>query len=209
MIRLYAIPWSTNVERVSLALAHKGIAAEVVMLDPGDRSPVVELSDQELVPVIDHDGRVVADSPAIVEYLEELRPEPALYPADPARRAEIEVLIDWFNRVWKVAPNAIADAIDSGRPDPAGTEGLAREMAAALDTFESLLAGRDFLAGDELSALDVVVFPFVKYATIAPGPGDEETFHHVLHDYQRTGESHPRLAAWIARVDALPRAPGA
>ena len=65
MIRLYAIPYSTNVERVALALAHKGLEAEAVMLDPSDRSVVRELSGQEIVQVIEHDGRVVADSPAI------------------------------------------------------------------------------------------------------------------------------------------------
>ncbi len=209
VIRLYAIPWSTNVERVSLALAHKGLDAEVVMLDPADRSRVVELSGQDLVPVIEHDGRVVADSPAILEYLEELQPEPALFPADPAREAELRVFVDWFNRVWKVAPNAIADAIDDGAADPQLTAEHASAMAGALDLFDALLAGRDYLFGAELSAADLVVFPFVKYATIAPAADDDETFHHVLHNHQRIGDSHPRLAAWIERVDALPRTPGA
>ena len=83
VIRLYAIPYSTNVERVGLALAHKGLDADVVMSDAGDRSPVRELSGQDLVPVIEHDGRVIADSTAILEYLEELQPEPPLYPRDP------------------------------------------------------------------------------------------------------------------------------
>ena len=35
-IRLYAIPFSTNVERVALALGHKGVDAEVVMCDAGE-----------------------------------------------------------------------------------------------------------------------------------------------------------------------------
>ena len=38
-LRLLAIPWSTNVERVMLALGHKGIDAELVPCDPRDRSP--------------------------------------------------------------------------------------------------------------------------------------------------------------------------
>ena len=47
----YRIPFSTNVERIALALAHKGIPVEYVDVDPDDRSPVVEVSGQELVPV--------------------------------------------------------------------------------------------------------------------------------------------------------------
>jgi glutathione S-transferase len=206
VIRLYAIPYSTNVERVALALAHKGLEAEAVMLDPADRSPVIELSGQELVPVIEHDGRVIADSTVILEYLEELRPEPRLYPADPARGTEMRVFIDWFNRVWKGPPNEIADALDSGSPDRARIDDLGRAMTLALDWFESLLDGRDFLFGDQVSAADFVAFPFLKYAQ-AIDPSDDETFHLVLNRYQPLGDSHDRLRAWIGRIDGLPRTP--
>jgi glutathione S-transferase len=36
--------------------------------------------------------------------------------------------------------------------------------------------------------------------------GDDDLFHRVLRDYQPLGDSHPRLEAWIRRVDARPRA---
>jgi glutathione S-transferase len=207
VIRLYAIPYSTNVERVALALAHKGIDAEPVMLDPADRSRVVELSGQDLVPVIDHDGRVIADSAVILEYLEELQPDPPLYPRDPARATEMRVFIDWFNRVWKGPPNEIADALDSGSADPQRIEDLGRAMTLALDWFESLLDGREHLFGGEVSAADFVAFPFLKYA-VTIDPSDDETFHQVLNRYQPLGDDHPRLRAWVERIDALPRTPG-
>jgi maleylpyruvate isomerase len=207
MIRLYAIPYSTNVERVALALAHKGIEAEVVMTDAGDRAALRELSGQDLVPVIDHDGRVIADSPLILEYLEELQPDPPLYPRDPARATEMRVFIDWFNRVWKGPPNEIADALDAGDADGARLGALGAEMARALDWFESLLSGRDYLFGDEVSGADFIVFPFLKHA-VAIDPSDDETFHHVLNRYQPLSDAHRRLKAWIERMDALPRTPG-
>ena len=209
MIRLYAIPYSTNVERVALALAHKGLEAEVVMIDPADRSRVIELSGQDLVPVIEHDGVAIADSTAIFEHLDEHRPDPPLYPADPARRTEMRVFIDWFNRVWKGPPNLIAYAGDAG--DHAETDriaALSAEMAAWVDWFDALLSGRDYLFGDEVSAADLAVFPFVKYAAQAPDPADEDVFHHVLHEHQPLRGQHARLRAWIDRVDALPRTPG-
>jgi glutathione S-transferase len=206
MLRLYRIPWSTNVERVALALAHKGLEAEAVDVDPGDRAALVALSGQGLVPVIDDGGRIVVDSPAILEYLEETYPDAPLYPADRARRAEVETFIDWFNRVWKVAPNAIANDLELDSPDQRAIDAHAAEMAAALDRFESMLAGRDYLMGDSVSAADFVAFPFLKYATIPPDPGDDEVFHHVLHDRQQLGDGPRRLAAWIERIDALPRA---
>ena len=205
MIRVWLIPFSTNVERVSLALAHKGVQAEAVAVDPDDRSEVVRVSGQEFVPVADFDGEIVADSPAILRRIEELHREPPLWPGTPARRAELDVFIDWFNRVWKVPPNAIAEMLEGDAPDQFAIDAHAAEMAAALGAFEALLDGRPYLFGDALSAADCIAFPFLKYAAF-PDPADDELFHRVLDEYQPLGDAHPRLAEWIARVDAQPRA---
>ncbi len=200
-MRLYRAPYSTNVERVALALAHKGVEVESVVISPDDRSLVEQVSGQPLVPVLEDDGVVVADSMAIVAHLERRFPDRPLYPAGPARAAELAVFVDWFDGVWKVAPNAIADALEAGAsPEPE----LPAAMAAALDRFEALLAGRDHLLGDDFSAADCAAFPFLKYA-LRRDPADDELFHRVLEDHQRLGEDHPRLAAWIERVDARPR----
>ena len=119
----------------------------------------------------------------------------------------MRVFIDWFNRVWKRPPNLIADAIESGSPDQALIDEQSAEMAGALDWFEALLDGRDYLFGDEVSAADLVVFPFLKYA-VAIDPPDDEVFHHVLNEHQPLGDQHAKLRAWIERIDALPRTPG-
>ena len=204
-LRLYRIPFSTNVERVALALAHKRIEVEWTDVDPDDRSEVVRVSGQELVPVLVDGDRVLSGSPVILGYLEERFPDPPLYPADPARRAELRTFVDWFNRVWKRPPNLIAAEELKTEPDPDRIAALEQRMSDALPLFEDLLAGRDYLFGDELSAADVVAFPFLKYAVLWE-EGDEERFHEILRDAQRLDGRHPRLEAWIYRVDALPRA---
>jgi glutathione S-transferase len=74
-----------------------------------------------------------------------------------------------------------------------------------MDVFEDLLTGRDYLMGKELSAADVCAFPFLKYATIHV-PEDKHLFHDILIERMPMTERHPKLAAWIERVDARPRA---
>src|SRR5690349_20877494 len=69
LMRLLRFPFSTNVERVALALAYKGVTAEPVEIDPGDRSAVVRLSGQPLVPVLVDGEEVVAESLAILRHL--------------------------------------------------------------------------------------------------------------------------------------------
>src|ERR671922_2759765 len=130
---IYRIPFSTNVERVSLALAHKGIDVEWADVDPADRSEVERISGQPLVPVLVDDGRVVADSTIILRYLEELQPEPALWPSGEARRAELDVFLDWFNRIWKRPPNEIEAERGSAEPDDARIDELGRELTGSLD----------------------------------------------------------------------------
>jgi glutathione S-transferase len=205
LIRLYRAPYSTNVERVALALPYKGLAVESVVIDYSDRSPVERVSGQGLVPVIDDGGTVVADSRCILRHLDERYPDPPLFPADPARRAEMDVFLDWFDGVWKVPPNAIEAALGDPEPDRERIAALSRTMAGWLDRFELLLTGRDHLMGDDFTAADCVAFPFLKYAR-SRKPADDELFHRILDEHQRLGDDHPRLAGWIERVDARPRA---
>jgi glutathione S-transferase len=203
-MRLYRIPYSTNVERVALALAHKSLEIESVWIDPSDRGEVERISGQPLVPVLEVDGRVIPDSMAIVSYLEARWPEPRLYPAERARRAELEIFIDWFNRVWKRPPNEIAAELARSEPDRPRIQELGDQMREWLDLFEALLDGRDYLFGDQVSAADCAAFPFLKYALLHD-EDDEELFHRILVDNLPI-EGHPRLEAWIRRVDELPRA---
>jgi len=206
MIRLYRFQYSTNAERVALALAHKGLPFDPVEIDPKDRTSVRKISGQDLVPVIEDDGKVVIDSMEIVRWIEGRYPDRPLYPRDPARRAEMLVFIDWFNRVWKRPPNEITDELEKpeGARDAARIERLTRVMQSHLDLFEMMLAGRRYLQG-EFSAADIAAFPFVKYATFRD-PADTELFHEVLVRAQQPGAGHPRLVDWIARVDKHPRA---
>jgi glutathione S-transferase len=205
VIRVWLIPFSTNVERVSLALAHKGLEAEPVEVSPDDRSEVGRVSGQDLVPVADLDGEIVADSTAILRRMEELHPEPPLWPTNASARAETDIFIEWFNRVWKGPPNEIAAEIERGTPDQFVLDRCAGELEARLRLFESLLDGRDYLLGDSLSAADCVAFPFLKYAAMRD-PADDELFHRVLEQYQRLGDDQPNLTAWIERVNGHPRA---
>jgi glutathione S-transferase len=206
---LYRANFSTNVERVTLALAHKGIEVESRWIAYDDRSEVERVSGQPLVPVVvDHRERVdnvVVDSMQIISYVEQHVPSPPLFPTDEARFAEMMVFIDWFNRVWKLPPNRIAAELASEEPDHMLITKLAREMASSLDGFDSLLSGRKFLFGDEFSAADCCAFPFLKYAA-KRAPADNEPFHVVLDDYLTLTDEHFKLRSWIKRVDAMPRA---
>jgi glutathione S-transferase len=148
---------------------------------------------------------VIPDSIRILRHLEDRWPDPPLFPREAARRAELDVFLDWFNEVWKVAPNAIEAELERDRPDGDRVTAHSAGMRASLDRFEALLDGRDHLFGDDFSAADCAAFPFLKYAKLRD-PEDDELFHRILEDNLRIDAAHPRLSAWIDRVNERPRA---
>ena len=203
VLRVFRIPFSTNVERVSLALAHKGLEVEWADLDPVDRSPV-ERSAVSRSSRAGRQRRVVADSTVILRYLEELQPAPALFPNDEARRAELE-------RLPRLVRPGLEEAAerDRGRAGQAGSGPGADRRAGSradrsLNVFEQMLAGRDYLFG-EFSAADCAAFPFLKYGVLYD-EADSEEFHVILREHLALDGRYPRVEAWIRRVDARPRA---
>jgi len=194
-VKVYSSPFSTNCERVALAAGHKGADIEWIEVPYDDRAEVERVSGQSLVPVLVDGDTALYDSPVIMRRLDERFPQAPLWPADEARRAEMDVFVDWFNRLWKRPPNLIAAGEDAAKYGPRITE--------SLDLFESLLAGRDYLFGD-FGAADIVAFPFLKYAVLWDD-GDEQEFHRILQRWLPI-DGHPRVEAWIHRVRAHPLA---
>ena len=192
MLRVHRIPHSTNVERVALAAAVKGVEITWVDHPAGDRSGLVAVSGQPLAPVAElPDGRVVSDSTAILRELELLVPEPALWPREPGARAQADLFVEWFNEVWKGPPNRIADG--------AGSPADAARLRTWCARFEALLAdGRPFLLGPQLTVADVVAVPFAAYFGAPLVPGDDDPFHAVL----AALPASRIVGDWVARVRA-------
>src|SRR3954468_10261809 len=148
-LTLYRARFSTNVERVALALASKGLGAESVWIEYSDRSLVERVSGQPLVPVIDYDGEILTESMDIVRELDRRHPDPPLYPDD--RRDEIEDFVDWFDTSWKGPPNQIEAELAKPHPDEALIAELEHQMRQALDRFEEMLSRTPYLVGDTLT----------------------------------------------------------
>jgi maleylacetoacetate isomerase/maleylpyruvate isomerase len=97
-VRLYTYWRSSAAFRVRIALNLKGVAYEAVpthLLRDGGRQHQVSyraVNPQGLVPALDDDGTLVAQSLAIIEYLDETRPEPPLLPGPARDRAAIRAM---------------------------------------------------------------------------------------------------------------------
>jgi len=95
MLKLYSYFRSSAAYRCRIALNLKGLAYETapvhLVKDGGQHNAPAyrALNPQGLVPALEHDGRVITQSLAIIEYLDEIHPEPPLLPGDAELRAKI------------------------------------------------------------------------------------------------------------------------
>ena len=140
----------------------------------------------------------------IVRVLEERFPQAPLYPPDAVGRVRAIRFIDWFNEVWKVAPNAIADEISSETPDLARIDGLAASMAAALD--RSRRCSTDATTSSVTSSPRSTARPIPSCDT-RRGATRRTTSCFTGCSTATSGSATTIrvLAAWIARVDERPR----
>ena len=95
---LYNAPPSTCSQRVRFVLNAKGLPFVEHKLDllAGDqlKPEYLAINPNGVVPTLDHDGAIVIDSSVIIEYLDEIAPQPASFtPADPVARAKMRALM--------------------------------------------------------------------------------------------------------------------
>jgi glutathione S-transferase len=165
-IKLFVVNGSHPCRCVERAMQLKGLDYRIVELPPPMHVPIQKLLfGQRTVPGIRLDGgEKIVGSRAILRRLEQLAPEPPLFPADPGERARVEEAEAWGEEVFQPAgrrllwtamrrrPDAIASYLEGSKlPLPAP---VARLLAPSISFAEMRLnrANNDTLAAD-LAAL--------------------------------------------------------
>ena len=163
-----------NPRRVRIFAAEKGIdlsskevsipkreqkAPEYVAKNPRGQTPILELDD----------GTVIAESVAIMRYLEAEQPDPPLFGTTAREIAEIEM---WNRRVEMILMPAIAAVWVHTHPFTAALPGRNVEwgesnrprVVEGMRFFDGSLEGREYLAGSAFSAADILLLTTVDFA---------------------------------------------
>ncbi len=170
LITMYGSPWS---ERVRWAFAFKGLPYEKQNYEPGvDEEQIKKLTGQAMVPVLITDGKIIPDSSAILEWLEQSRPEPPLLPKSEKDRAQAtvweELAIGVLGPQARILINgrllrsSIPELQQAGKyfGDKYGHSAYAEEQARLtvkriLVSLKSTLSGRQYLVGDAFTRADL------------------------------------------------------
>lgn len=162
MTRLYHFPLSPFCRKVRLTLAEKRIEVELVEERYWEQgAELLRRNPAGKVPVLKMGERLLTESQAICEYLDETVPEPQLIPRDALKRYEVRRLCSWFDDKFhaEVTTNLLYERVmkkvkKSGYPDgKAIREGVAK-MKYHLDYMAWLLEHRRWLGGDQMTLAD-------------------------------------------------------
>ena len=164
MLKVWGRNNSINVQKVMWTVAELGL--EHQRIDAGgqfgglDTPDYGTLNPNRLVPVLEDDGVVVWESNAIVRYLAARYGSGGLWPADPARRAEADRWMDW--KITSLQPDMTVVFWGLVRTPPeqrdtARIESAAERLGRTFAILDAHLAGRRFVAGDELTMGDIPV----------------------------------------------------
>lgn len=162
MVRLYHFPLSPFCRKVRLTLAEKRLDVELVEERYWDPSPdFLRRNPAGKVPVLRWDNRVLSESQAICEYLEETVPTPQLMPRDPDHRYETRRLCAWFDDKFHadVTSKLLYERVNKkvmgqGYPDSRNVKSGATQIKYHLDYMALLLDQRRWLAGDAMTLAD-------------------------------------------------------
>ncbi len=191
-MKLFTFPAAPNPARVGFYLREKGIRIDTVLVDftkgeqnspahlarnPAGTAPVLELDD----------GSFLTESLAIIEYLEELHPQPPMIGRDPldrARTRNVERDIE-FNVLLRVIRYVHAHRSPLGLPpNPAIAEAELVRLPTGFGRVEARLAGNEFIMGDHPTIADCTLLAalnFGRFAGLTPA------------------DDYPNINAWFER----------
>jgi glutathione S-transferase len=190
-MKIYGFPLSPFVRKVVMAVQEKGLLAEVVPSNPAKPDPeFAAISPFHKIPAFRDGDFTIADSTAIVTYLDAKYPVPALLPAEPEARAKAI----WFEEVADTICTPAGAPIVLNRflrPHIFGVDG---DEAAAVEAEEALKRPLAYLEGAMTGGWLVGQFSIGDIAVAS-----------VIRTLGYTGwelnaTAYPKLAAWYGRV---------
>jgi glutathione S-transferase len=204
-MKLYTSPLSPYSARVRASIYHKGL--EVEMVKPSSIGGMTSPAFLGVTPIgkipalVLDDGTLIAESDAIVEYLEDTVPTPSLRPKDPRMRARARML----SRIVELYVMGAVNDLSTMMPIAANRRPLPRDdkvmgmhlpqLNKALDNVETFLDGTSrYAIGAELSTADATLVAFLPFVRAV------ETY------LEQDGliERRSKLSAFVSRLSETP-----
>jgi len=196
-MKVYGVGASPFVQRVLMAARLKGHELPTEMPAGGDmKSPEFRaISPLGRIPAFEEDGWTLAESGAIVTYLDATLDGPPLSPADPKERAHARQIEDLTSfELWGMRPVMICKVFGAMDSPPLVDAGLA-QVGGGLAALEAARnPAHHYAAGDTATTADCLLLPLLTLLEIADPAADTLRLlapHRNLSDYRARMEDDP------------------
>lgn len=175
-MRIYDFYFAPNPRKLRVYLAEKGLSVPIEQVDitKGEQRKPEFLAKNPMgsLPVLElDDGSILTESLAIIEYFEELHPEPPMIGTEPLERArvrELERLVEMsiFNRIARIFFNT-SPVFTGSQQIPEAAEQALAGLPNALRIMDERVGGSTFVAGERPTIADCTLFAAFEHAKLA------------------------------------------
>jgi glutathione S-transferase len=191
--------WSVLLALEIKELEYKSTLIE--LLKGEGRTPeFLNLNPRGKVPVLRDGDKYIYESMAIISYLDRVYTEPPLFGGSPAKNAEIMRIISEYNSY--IAPHInhlISSAFWSNSVNQAGLESTKQALFYELANLEKILKATNWIAGKDISAADIIIFPFIQLLKRSEAKLQDTMGYKLMFNYQR----FPAVSDWLNRFEKL------
>jgi len=170
-IALHGFPLSNYYNKVKMALIEKGVAFTEVNTPLPLKDPALRAhSPMGKVPFVVTSQGSISESQAIVDWLEQAFPEPALLPADPFEAAKVRELTTYIDWHLEICARQLYGSAFFGAPalSDANKDRIRKQLEATIAAFQQLARFSPYVAGEQFTQADIAAFvnlPLVALAT--------------------------------------------
>ncbi|MBX9962752.1 MAG: glutathione S-transferase [Burkholderiales bacterium] len=155
MIRLCGFPASNYYNKIKLALIEKGLDFQEEIVYPSQEEAMLAESPMGKVPFLRLGEGALAESQAIAEYLEDVHPQPPLYPRDAFQRAKVRELIEVMELHLELpARRLYGEAFFGGKASDEAKREVERLLAKGMRALGRIARFGPYIAGPEYTHAD-------------------------------------------------------
>ena len=178
---LYGPGYSTYTRAARLALEEKGVEyhlADVDFIGGGMPQEHLERHPFGKVPAFEHDGMMLYETCAILQYVDEAFDGPSLQPSDARHRARMRQIISIIDSytypctIGSLVIQRLVQPLLGGSADEAVIEAALPDVEKSMREFERLLGDQQYMAGGTLSLADLHLAPIFAYFVDTPESKD-------------------------------------
>ena len=195
MVKIHGIAISNYYSTAKVALIEKDMPYEDVSIMPSEKPEVLAASPMGKVPYLDVDGSTLSETNVIFDYLEEVKPQPALYPSDAWARAKTKEIIRTVELYLDTPARRHLPTVYFGAPvNQTASEEVRPAVEKGLRAFQQLAQFSPYVAGDTFTFADIVTYFQIRFTNL-----------HMKKIYNwDISDSVPGLAAYLEMIGQRP-----